>query len=392
MLDEACVPTRIKVIGVGGCGGNTINNLINSGLEGVEYFTMNTDIQALKKSEIKNDENKIVLGKSITNGLGAGAKPEIGQKAAEESEEEIVHAVDGADMIFVTAGMGGGSGTGAAPLVAKFAKESGALTVGVVTMPFNFEGTVRMKNAQEGLKKLKNEVDAIIVIPNEKLITVAPKASINDAFQLSDEILARGVQGISDIVVKTGTINLDFADIKTIMKDSGTARMGIGIKSGEGKAVEAALEAINSPLLEGTIKGAKGLIVNVCGGKDLSITDITKATEAVRQEADPDVNMIFGISINENTRENGEIQVTVIATGFDKYDDNNEKKTNTGYDISKVFSINQKNTAKTAPSKQTENSENSDSNEKKTPVNNLKKIKNELNDVDIPEFLKKDAN
>lgn len=337
--DMNCVPTRIKVIGVGGCGGNTINNMINSGLNDIEFYTMNTDVQALYKSLVKNDENKIVLGKTITKGLGAGAKPEVGLQAAEESKEEIVKAVENADMIFVTAGMGGGSGTGAAPIVARSAKESGALTIGVVTMPFPFEGTVRMKNANEGLKKLKSEVDAIIVIPNQKLLEAAPKASLTEAFKLSDEILVRGVQGISDIIINTGLINLDFADIKTIMKDSGTARMGIGIKSGEGKAKEAAYEAINSPLLEGSIKGAKGIIVSVFGGKDLAITDVEKAAETIRSEADPNANIIVGMSQNEEARDNGEIQVTVIATGFDRFDEETKPQS---YGINKVFDINTK--------------------------------------------------
>lgn len=380
--DMNCVPTRIKVIGVGGCGGNTINNIINSGLNDVEFYTMNTDLQALCKSLVKNDENKIILGRTITNGLGAGAKPEIGLQAAEESKEEIVKAVENADMIFVTAGMGGGSGTGAAPLVARSAKESGALTIGVVTMPFPFEGTVRMNNANEGLKKLKAEVDAIIVIPNQKLLEAAPKATITEAFRLSDEILVRGVQGISDIIIKTGLINLDFADIKTIMKDSGTARMGIGIKSGEGKAKEAAYEAINSPLLEGSIKGAKGIIVCVFGGKDLSVSDVERAAETVKTEADPNANIIVGMYQNEDARDNGEIQVTVIATGFDKFEEETKPQT---YDISKVFDINSK---KDTP-KQSAKSAPQPTAEKTTPKQQEHKTGN---NVDIPDFIKNRQN
>lgn len=376
--EQECIPTKIKVIGVGGCGGNSINNIIESGLEGVEFYSMNTDIQALKKSTIKNFENKIILGKSVTKGLGAGANPEVGLQAAEESKEEIEKSVRDADMIFVTAGMGGGSGTGAAPIVAQYAKESGALTVGVVTMPFSFEGTVRMKNAEDGLKRLREEVDAIIVIPNEKLIEAAPKASITDAFKLSDEILVRGVQGLSDLIIKTGLINLDFADVKTIMKDSGTARMGIGVKSGEGKAAEAAMEAINSPLLDGSIKGAKGIIINVSGGKDLGIMDMVKASETIRKEADPNANIITGIYINENARDNGEIQVTVIATGFDKFEEQQKQQ---NYDINNIFPINQK---KDIQQKTKIFSQNlTDNSEKKT---NMKIM---YNSVDIPSFLRK---
>lgn len=374
--NEECVPTKIKVIGVGGCGGNSINNIIDSGLDGVEFYSMNTDIQALKKSIISKNENKIILGKSITKGLGAGSKPEIGLQAADESKEEIMNAVENADMIFITAGMGGGSGTGAAPVVARYAKESGALTVGVVTMPFEFEGTPRRRNAEEGLKNLKSAVDAIIVIPNQKLIEAVPKASVQEAFRLSDEILVRGVQGLSDLILRTGLINLDFADVRTIMKDSGTARMGIGTKSGEGKAAEAAMEAITSPLLEGSIKGAKGIIINVSGGKDLNIMDLSKATETIRKEADADANIITGIYINENSRDNGEIQVTVIATGFDKY---NEKPQQSTYDINNVFSINKKIDIPQKP--KTDSKNQTEIPEKKT-----------VNRVDIPDFLKEKSN
>ncbi len=303
----------IKVIGAGGGGGNAVNRMIKAGLTGVDFWAMNTDAQVLKMSLA---ENKIQLGGKLTEGLGAGGDPSVGEKAAEETRDQIVQALDGADMVFVTAGMGGGTGTGAAPVVAKIAKELGALTIGVVTKPFSFEGKRRMNQAMQGLEKLKETVDALIVIPNDKLLEVVERrTTMKEAFQVVDEVLLRGVQGISDIITVPGMINVDFADVKAVMQSSGSALMGIGRGTGEGRAMEAAKLAINSPLLETSINGASGIIMNVTGGSDMTLHEVTEAAQVIHDAIAEDAIFTFGSVIDDRIQ--GEIQITVIATGFE---------------------------------------------------------------------------
>ena len=303
----------IKVIGVGGGGGNAINRMIGGGLEGVEFISINTDSQALISSQA---DKKLQIGEKLTKGLGAGGDPKVGQKAAEESRNEIASALEGADMVFITAGMGGGTGTGGAPIVAEVAKELGALTVGVVTRPFAFEGSRRARQAEEGIMSIREKVDSLIIIPNSRLLTMVKKeTSMQEAFKVADEVLRQGVQGISDIINVPGMINVDFADVKTIMSSSGSAIMGIGRASGEGRAVEAARAAIESPLLENTIEGATGIIINVTGGTDLSLIEVDEALTAIKSVLNhEDENTIFGAVTDE--RMEGEIMITVIATGF----------------------------------------------------------------------------
>ncbi|SDF07000.1 cell division protein FtsZ [Sporolituus thermophilus] len=303
----------IKVIGVGGGGNNAVNRMIASGLQGVEFIAINTDAQALLLSQASY---RIQIGEKLTKGLGAGANPEIGEKAAQESREEILKALRGADMVFVTAGMGGGTGTGAAPVVAECAKEVGALTVGVVTKPFSFEGRRRQLQAEAGTAKLKEKVDTLITIPNDRLMQVVDKrTSIVEAFRIADDVLRQGVQGISDLIAVPGLINLDFADVKTIMMDQGSALMGIGIATGDNRAVAAAEAAIKSPLLETSIDGAKGVLLNITGGTSLGLFEVNEAAEIIARAADPEANIIFGAVIDEKF--NDEVRVTVIATGFD---------------------------------------------------------------------------
>ena len=309
---EATNPAKIKVIGVGGGGNNAVNRMIDADVKCVDFIAVNTDKQDLTLSQAPQ---KIQIGEKITKGLGAGAVPEVGQKAAEESVEDIKKAVQGADMVFVTAGMGGGTGTGAAPIVAKTAKEEGILTVGIVTKPFWFEGKTRQKNSDIGITNLMKEVDTLVVIPNDKLLEVAEnRTPLTESFKMADDILRQGVQGISDLISRPGLISLDFADIKTIMKDTGFAHMGIGRATGENRAEEAAKKAIHSPLLETTIEGAKGVILNVTGGQDLGILEVKTAAELVEEAADSDANIIIGAIIDENMGD--EIAITVIATGF----------------------------------------------------------------------------
>ena len=306
-------PAKIKVVGVGGGGGNAVNRMIKSGLTGVEFWLMNTDLQILNTSICKN---KIQLGPKLTNGLGAGGEPQVGEKAAEEAQQEITQALEGADMVFVTAGMGGGTGTGAAPIVAKIAKDLGILTIGVVTKPFSFEGKRRQNQAQQGLEKLRESVDALIVIPNDKLLDVVDRrVSLQESFIVVDEVLLRGVQGISDIITIPGLINVDFADVKSVMQASGSALMGIGRGTGEGRAVEAAKIAINSQLLETSINGASGVIVNITGGPDMTLHEVTDATNIINDAVLDDAKVIIGAVVDDNIQ--GEIQITVIATGFE---------------------------------------------------------------------------
>lgn len=304
---------KIKVIGVGGGGNNAVNRMIEHGVQGVEFIAVNTDAQALNLSKA---EIKLQIGSKLTRGLGAGANPEIGKKAAEESREQIEEVVRGADMVFVTAGMGGGTGTGAAPIISQIAKDLGALTVGVVTRPFSFEGKKRQTQAINGIAAMKEAVDTLIVIPNDKLLQIVDKSTpMLEAFREADNVLRQGVQGISDLIATPGLINLDFADVKTIMSNKGSALMGIGIASGENRATEAAKKAISSPLLETSIDGAKGVIMNITGGTNLTLFEVQEAADIVASASDEEVNMIFGSVINENL--NDEIIVTVIATGFD---------------------------------------------------------------------------
>ncbi|WP_137625840.1 cell division protein FtsZ [Lactiplantibacillus pingfangensis] len=305
---------NIKVIGVGGGGGNAVNRMIAEDVQGVEFIVANTDVQALQSS---NAETKIQLGPKLTRGLGAGSNPDVGSKAAQESEEAITEALTGADMVFVTAGMGGGTGNGAAPVVAKIAKDSGALTVGVVTRPFTFEGPKRARNAAEGIAQMKDNVDTLIIIANNRLLEIVDKKTpMMEAFQEADNVLRQGVQGISDLITSPGYVNLDFADVKTVMQNQGSALMGIGSASGENRTADATKQAISSPLLEVSIDGAEQVLLNITGGPDMSLYEAQAASDIVSQAATTDVNIIFGTSIDESLGD--EVRVTVIATGIDQ--------------------------------------------------------------------------
>ena len=355
---------KIKVIGVGGGGSNAVNRMIEGNLSGVDFVAINTDKQALQTSDA---EYKIQIGEKLTKGLGAGADPKVGAKAAEESRDEIYQALQNNDMIFLTAGMGGGTGTGAMPVVAEIAKELGILTVGVVTKPFGFEGRTRMKNALQGIESLRKNVDTLVTIPNDRLLQVTGKnTSIIEAFNIADDVLKQGVKGIADLITVPGEINLDFSDVKTIMADSGLAHMGIGIAEGENRAVEAAKKAIHSPLLETTIQGAKGVLINITGGPSLGLHEVTEAANVVHDAVDEDANVIFGAVIDENMKE--VIKVTVIATGFSQDNVKSDEK----FDIKK---------------------KRQDENEVKNEVEDTKNAKNEKRDetpdFDIPTFLRK---
>jgi cell division protein FtsZ len=313
---------NIKVVGVGGSGGSAVTRMINSKLRGIEFIAINTDSQALAFNEAPI---KIQIGKETTRGLGAGADPEVGRKSIEENKEEVYEALKGADMVFVTCGMGGGTGTGAAPFVADIAKELGALTVGVVTKPFTFEGMRRKKIAELGIAEMKEKVDTLITIPNDRLLQVIDKkTSLFDAFGIVDDVLRQGVQGIADLIIYHGLINVDFADVKAIMSDAGSALMGIGHGSGDNRAIEAARAAIDSPLLELSIDGAKGILFNITGGPDLGMYEIDEAAKAITEAADPDANIIFGAIIDEAMQ--GEVKITVIATGFESDSNRTQKK------------------------------------------------------------------
>lgn len=353
----------IKVIGVGGAGNNAVNRMIDIGIKGVDFIAVNTDRQALQTSRANT---KIQIGEKITRGLGAGANPDIGAQSAEESKSEIAEVLRGADMVFVTAGMGGGTGTGAAPIVASTAKEMGILTIGVVTKPFTFEGKKRLSQAERGIESLKGKVDTLVVIPNDKLLQIIDrKTSIIEAFKMADDILRQGVQGISDLIAIPGLVNLDFADVKTIMLNQGMAHMGVGKASGENRAEDAAKEAIQSPLLETSIEGAKGVIINITGGTDLGLHEVNTAAELVQRSVDPEANIIFGTVTD--TSMNDEIQITVIATGFEK---NNAPISSIGVDniVSKTW---EKKINSIPASSETSSSQ---------------------NDLDIPSFLRKNKN
>ncbi|MBS1819845.1 MAG: cell division protein FtsZ [Acidobacteria bacterium] len=311
--EEAFTGARIKVIGVGGGGGNAVNRMARTGLDGVEFIVANTDVQALKNNAA---HVKLQIGSKLTKGLGAGADPNVGRQAALEDTDKIIQALDGADMIFVTTGLGGGTGTGAAPVIASLATELGALTVAVVTKPFKFEGKKRQVQADRGLEALRDSVDTIITIPNERLLTIIDRATpLTDAFCTADDVLRQAIQGISDLILVPGLINLDFADVKTIMSGMGMAMMGTGVAEGEGRAIEAAKRAISSPLLEGaSVNGARGVIINVTGGPDLSLLEVSDASTIVQEAADEDANIIFGAVVDPALT--GKVKITVIATGF----------------------------------------------------------------------------
>jgi cell division protein FtsZ len=354
----------IKVIGVGGAGNNAVNRMIEAGIRNVEFISVNTDRQTLNESKAGT---KIQIGEKLTRGLGAGANPDIGAQAAEESRAEIAEVLKGSDMVFVTAGMGGGTGTGAAPVVAATAKEMGILTIGVVTKPFTFEGKKRLSQAERGVSSLKGKVDTLVVIPNDKLLQVIDrKTSMIEAFRLADDILRQGVQGISDLISVPGLINLDFADVKTIMLNQGMAHMGIGSASGENRAEDAAKQAIQSPLLETSIEGAKGVIINITGGSDVGLHEANTAAELVQRSADPEANIIFGTVTDDSMGD--EIQITVIATGFETEEERRNMIT-AGYgDITEVWKNKRNNSA----------THSSSSGEGSNP-----------GDLDIPTFLRK---
>jgi len=305
---------KIKVIGVGGGGCNAVNRMIDSGMKGIQFMAINTDKQALSGSKA---ETKIQIGEKLTKGLGAGANPEVGQKAAEENIDDLQKFINGADMVFITAGMGGGTGTGAAPVIAKAAKDMGILTVGVVTKPFTFEGKKRRQHAELGIKFLKSYVDSLVVVPNDKLLQIADKnTTMVQAFSMADEVLKQGVQGISDLIADSGMINLDFADVKTVMSDRGIAHMGVGRASGDDRVANAVKQAIESPLLETSINGAKAVLVNIMGGYDMGMLEVSEATSQIEEAADEDCILIFGSSVKEELQD--EIVITIIATGFEE--------------------------------------------------------------------------
>ena len=313
-FSQADAFARIKVIGVGGGGSNAVNRLIDEGIQGVEFIVANTDAQALQQTKAPV---RVRLGDKLTRGLGAGGNPEIGRKAAEESADELYNVLKGSDMVFVTAGMGGGTGTGAAPVVAQIAKESGALTIGVVTRPFTFEGMRRMQSAEAGIGQFKEHADTLIAIPNDRLLQIADKrASLQDAFRLADDVLHQGIQGISELITTPGLINLDFADVRAIMSEGGAALMAVGKGSGDERAKKAAEDAISSKLLDITIDGARGVLFNVTGGPNMTLFEVNQAAAIIRETSHPDVNMIFGAVIDPNMGD--EIRVTVIATGFER--------------------------------------------------------------------------
>ena len=352
----------IKVIGVGGAGNNAVNRMIEAGIKGVDFIAVNTDRQALQTSKAST---KIQIGEKITRGLGAGANPDVGAQSAEENKAEVAEVLRGADMVFVTAGMGGGTGTGAAPIVAAAAKEMGILTIGVVTKPFTFEGKKRLSQAERGIESLKGKVDTLVVIPNDKLLQIIDrKTSIIEAFKMADDILRQGVQGISDLIAIPGLVNLDFADVKTIMLNQGMAHMGVGKATGENRAEDAAKEAIQSPLLETSIEGAKGVIINITGGEDLGLHEVNTAAELVQRSVDPEANIIFGTVTDPSMTD--EIQITVIATGFEK----NEPISSIGVDniVTKTW-------------------------EKKiNSIPSSSDTSSSQNDLDIPSFLRKNKN
>jgi len=370
---------KIKVIGVGGAGGNAINRMIDSGLSGVEFIAVNTDAQVLETSKASV---KIQIGEKTSRGLGAGGNPEIGQKAAEESKEAILNSIIDADMVFITAGMGGGTGTGAAPVIAQLAKENNILTVAIVTKPFLFEGKIRLRNAEFGLENLKNSVDTLITIPNQRLLSIVPRdLPFTEAFKKADEILYYATEGISSIITNTGYINVDFSDVRTVMKERGGALMGTGIAEGENRAITAATNAISSPLLEDIdIRGARGVLLNIVGPENLSLKEIEDAAQVVIDAAGDDANVIFGASFDP-TLEN-KIRVTVIATGFESNQEKNISKTNNKSKGSNKYAV------QTSIEFDTKKFEKQKIERKYNPEEYLNKL-SKVKDFDIPAFLRK---
>jgi len=371
---------KIKVIGVGGAGGNAINTMVEAQLSGVDFIAVNTDAQALENNRA---QTRIQIGKNLTHGLGAGANPEIGRQAIEEDREEVMRALSGADMVFVTAGMGGGTGTGAAPVVAEIAKDLGALTVGIVTKPFAFEGMKRLQRAEQGIEEMRRFVDTLIVIPNQRLFAVVDKNTpLLDAFKVADEVLLHATKGISDLITVAGLINLDFADVKTVMSEMGDALMGTGYARGEGKAIQAAQQAISSPLLEGvSIKGAQGVLVNITGGRDLALQEVSEATTIIYEEAGENANVIFGAVIDEKLED--EIFITVIATGF-----NVEMKQSITPRETKTIELNPKTLEMPTFLRDKKKKEEQSKNRIASNMNELP-FDDEIEDLDIPTFLRK---
>lgn len=385
LLDEKFENSaKMKVIGVGGAGGNAINTMLEAGLQGVDFISVNTDAQALDQNKA---QTRIQIGKRLTQGLGAGANPEIGRRAIDEDKDEVVEAVENADMVFITAGMGGGTGTGAAPIIAEIAKDHGALTVGIVTKPFHFEGMKRMQRADQGIDELRRNVDTLIIIPNQRLFAVVDKSTpLLDAFKVADQVLLHATKGISDLIAIPGLINLDFADVRTVMAEMGHALMGTGIANGEGKAVQAAQQAISSPLLEGvSIRGAQGVLVNITGGSQMTLHEISEATTIIYEEAGDKANIIFGAVIDENLEDS--IFVTVIATGFDsdtrfqsvpkRVEEKQQERVNLELPTFMREKQKQQNDVKTIPLNKESSQEES------------KELKLPLDDFDIPTFLRK---
>lgn len=362
----------IKVIGIGGAGGNAVNRMVSAKVEGVEFISINTDAQALYHSQAPH---RINIGKALTKGLGAGSTPEIGKKAAEESSEELKAAIDGADMVFITCGLGGGTGTGAAPVVADIARELGILTIAVVTRPFSFEGANRTQSAMNGLEQLKSKVDTIITIPNDRILSIIDKKTpLTDAFIVVDDVLRQAVQGIADLITTHGMINVDFADVRTIMQGAGSALMGIGYGSGENRAVDAARAAIESPLLDMSIAGAKGILFNITGGNDLSMFEVDEAASIITEAASPDAKIIFGTVINENYT--GEIKCTVIATGFSPEEQQRQQGMTASGTIQRLGNVPTSSVKMGSPSVQSGN-----------PMNVKPKPVGE--DLDVPAFMRK---
>ena len=378
-VEEPVVGAKIKVIGVGGGGGNALNCIAQAGIEGnVEYIAVNTDIQALHKSAA---HTQIQIGEKLTHGLGAGAKPEIGEASAQESKDEIENAIKDADMVFITAGMGGGTGTGAAPIIAEAAKSLGVLTVAVVTKPFFFEGPQRMRNAEEGIKNLAEKVDAIVTIPNDLLLKIADKkVTIKDSFKLADDVLRQGVQGIIEVITQRGIMNCDFADVRTIMKDSGVAHMGIGVGKGENAAQDAVRAAIESPLLETSIEGAENVLLNITGGSEFSLVDMGEVSSIVRDLVSEEANIIVGTAMDDNLKD--EIKVTLIATGLDGSLRRGKDKANDVKNITPKFTGSSTSSDRKTPSYSSSVSDYDDNAIFK------RKLKPGMGSIDVPDFFK----
>lgn len=383
-ISQVC---NIKVVGVGGGGNNAVNRMIDSNIRSAEFVAVNTDKQALLMSKASL---RMQIGEKLTRGLGAGADPDVGQKAAEESKEEIVAMLKDTDLVFITAGMGGGTGTGAAPVIAGIAKELGILTVAVVTKPFKFEGPKRMEHAERGIRELRNNVDTLVVIPNDKLLHIIPKGTgIVEAFRTADEVLRQGIQGITDLIVTPSLINLDFADVKTVMKNKGIAHMGTGKGRGEGRTIEAVKQAISSPLLETSIEGATALILNIKGGLDLSLEEVYESAELVRQVLDPSCNIIFGSGIDENMTD--EVEITVIATGFNDTVER-ESKLHAKIDVNPAMFVDTTTSPNLAKNDEKVEQRVEEEEEEEEPIRSNFSSRVAIDEVDVPPFIKKMRN